>query len=291
MNLDQRKMSIVLILIYIICIAYTAYVLFSLQNDLIYSAQALVISELGKAQPIFIKLYLAIGATFLIGLGVLFYLFNNKGMEIIYVEKKDDEQKKKDTDKDSEDAKRTLDISSIHGALSSKAKSQEKIINDSLKEVCNVLEAGIGAFYMLKKDGSKNVLQMNGTYAMSLAESQRPTYELGEGLVGQVGLEKHSLIIDDIPEGYIKVVSGLGSASPTHILVSPVLYGNKVWGVVEIAAFTQFTKDHIEAVEKAFEMVTKKIFDKPKAEAKTTAKKEVKSTSKAAPNKKQNKKD
>lgn len=279
MNLDQRKLSIGLVLIYIVCVLITAYTLFTLQNDLIYKAQALTTSELGNAQPVFWKLYLVIGITTLVGVGVLLYLFNNKGMEIIYVEKKEEEKKKKNKEeKDKEDDSKTFDISSIHGAISSKTKSEEKLLADSLTEICKALDAGVGAFYMLKKDGSKSVLQMNATYAMSLAESQRPTFELGEGLVGQVGMEKQGLVVDDIPEGYIKVVSGLGSSSPTHIIVCPVMYGKELWGVVEIAAFTAFNNQHIEAIEKAFDAVTEKIFAK-KTEAETKAPSKAKSES------------
>ncbi len=279
MNLDQRKLSILLVLVYIVFIALTAFILFTLQDDLIYEAQVLVVSEIDNAHPVFIKLYLAVGATFLVGLGVLYYLFNNKGMEIIYVEKKEEDTSDDLSNSQEEDSQnKKLDLSSIQDTVTAKAKSEEKLLNESLMEICKGLEAGVGAFYMLKKDKSKSVLQMNATYAMSLAESQRPTYELGEGLVGQVGQEKQALIIDDIPEGYIKIVSGLGSSSPRYILISPVLYGDKVWGVVEIATFTKFTQEHVSAVEKAFQVVTKKLFEKTKTVKKTESSSESKTT-------------
>ena len=200
-------------------------------------------------------------------------------MEIIYVEKKEEDTSDDLSNSQEEDSQnKKLDLSSIQDTVTAKAKSEEKLLNESLMEICKGLEAGVGAFYMLKKDKSKSVLQMNATYAMSLAESQRPTYELGEGLVGQVGQEKQALIIDDIPEGYIKIVSGLGSSSPRYILISPVLYGDKVWGVVEIATFTKFTQEHVSAVEKAFQVVTKKLFEKTKTVKKTESSSESKTT-------------
>lgn len=283
MNLDQRKLSIGLVLIYIICVIITSYTLLTLQDNLIYQAQALTISELDNAEPVFLKLFLTVGITMIFSIGIVLYLLSNKGMEIIYVEKKEKKEEKVN-DEDSTTENKTFDLKSVNEIVSSKVKSDEKILTDSLTEVCKAMEAGVGAFYMLKKDGDKNVLQMNATYAMSLAESQRPTFELGEGLVGQVGLEKQALIIDDIPENYIKVISGLGSASPTHVLVSPVMYGEKLWGVVEIASFTTFSKQHIAAIDQAFKVVTKKILAK-KVEVEKANKTDVKETSETTKNK------
>lgn len=260
MKLDQRKISIVLVLIYLLCGVFAAYTLFTLENSLIYDSQALDVSELSNAKPVFYKLYFSIGLTLLVGLGILLYLLNNRAMEVIYVEKKDEKKNQEQDKKDEENSKKKFSITSIKDALSEKAKSDEKILSEGLVEICKSIEAGVGAYYTLMKDDNKKVLQMNATYAMSLGESQRPTFEMGEGLVGQVALEEKPIIIDDIPEGYIKIVSGLGSASPTHVLVCPVKYGDKLCGVAEIASFTAFNEEHLKAVEHAFEVITDRLF-------------------------------
>lgn len=282
--MDQRKVSIALVLVYILMVVYSAYALFGLQEKLVYEAQAISITDISNAQPVLRGLYLTIGITLIVGLVILLYVLNNKSLEVIYVEKKEDEKSKGESE-NSEDDKKTFDISSVKDALSKKAQSEEKILVEGLTQVCKTLEAGVGAFYMVKKDGSKKVLQMNATYAMSLAESQRPTFEYGEGLVGQVGQEEQPLIIDDLPEGYVKIVSGLGNASPTHVLLAPVKYGKQLCGVVEIATFSKLGKEHLKAVDTAFEVITNKLFaktEKPKAKVsasnakKGTEKKETK---------------
>lgn len=262
MNLDRRKLSIAFVLIYLLCGIFAAYTLFTLENNLIYDAQALTVSELSNAKPIFYKLYFGVGLVIVVGLGVFLYLLNNKGMEVIYVEKKDDKKDKNKDNQGDDSTSKSFDVASIKDALSVKSKSEEKILTDGLVQICKSLDAGVGAYYMLKKDGNKKVLQMNATYAMSLGESQRPTFEIGEGLIGQVALEQKPIIIDDIPEGYIKIVSGLGSASPTHVMVAPVKYGGNVCGVVEIASFTTFNKDQLKSVESAFEIITDKLYGK-----------------------------
>lgn len=273
MKLDQRKLSIVISLVYIISVLAVAYTLITLQNDLVYGSQALDISQISSAKPILAKLYIVSGISIIIGLGLVYFFFNNKTMDIIYVEKKDDKKKKSEDDKNKKEEAQKLDFSSIKDISVAKAKSEEKILTHGLTEVCKNLEAGAGAYYTVRTDGEKKVLQMNATYAMSLGESQRPTFEFGEGLVGQVAVEQKSIRLDDIPEGYIKIISGLGSASPTHVLLCPVKYGEDLCGVVEIASFTKFSDQHIDAVNEAFKIITGNLYGKasdkketPKAE-------------------------
>ncbi len=263
MKLDQRKLSMALVLVYIICVLFTTYTLFTLQDDLIYKQQALNISDLDLALPVFMQLYLAAGLTILFSLGLIYYFFNNKSMEIIYVEKKADVIEDADNEQTDESGNiKEFNIASLSELASNKVQSEDKLIGEGLNEICKNLEAGVGAFYVVRKDQDKKVLQMNATYAMSLAESQRPTYEFGEGLVGQVAVEQKPIKLDDIPEGYIKIISGLGSASPTHVLIIPVKFGNELCGVVEIASFTTFTEQHVKAVTDAFEIITNKLYGK-----------------------------
>lgn len=272
--MDQRKISIALVLVYIILVIFSAYTLFILQENLVYDAQAISITDIDNAKPVLNKLFLVIGFTLISGLGILLYLLNNKSLEIIYIEKKESQNKEDSNKSKDEEENKTFDVSSVKDAIGTKAQSEEKVLTEGLNQICKSLEAGVGAFYMVKKDGSKKVLQMNATYAMSLAESQRPTFEYGEGLVGQVAQEEKPLVIDDIPEGYVKVISGLGSASPTHVLLAPVKYGKQLCGVVEIATFTKLNEGHLKAVESSFELITNKLFSKSgqtKAKA-TTAK-------------------
>ncbi|MEQ8924784.1 MAG: hypothetical protein RLO81_03160, partial [Fulvivirga sp.] len=71
MKLDQRKVSIALVLVYIICGIYATYTLFTLQNDLIYDVQALEVSDLDSAAPVLNGLYFSMGLCILAGLAVL----------------------------------------------------------------------------------------------------------------------------------------------------------------------------------------------------------------------------
>jgi methyl-accepting chemotaxis protein len=96
-------------------------------------------------------------------------------------------------------------------------------------------------------------------YALSLGESASVEYEFGEGLIGQAAAEGRTLYVDDIPDGYIKIISGLGSASPRYLLIVPVKNQNEVLGVMEMAAFTDISEDKRKFVEEAAQLLVKNV--------------------------------
>ena len=76
MKLDQRTLSIALIVVYAVCLIISAYTLFTLKDDLI-SAQALDLNDVPAAGSVFTKLSFTLFVTLLIGLGAMVFLFNN----------------------------------------------------------------------------------------------------------------------------------------------------------------------------------------------------------------------
>lgn len=275
MKFEYRKLSIVLIAIYSACMIFTAYELFQLPDDLVYGSQVLSAGDLRAAGPVFIKLYVVVGATMIVGMAALVISLNKRSSEVIYVEKKKS-TRTQDGQEDSEDEENshTLDISVIKD-LVAKESDESRLAKSILTHICKHLEAGIGAFYTTSHEGDKRMVEMKASYALILGESETIRFEYGEGLVGQAALEEKTLIIDDIPEGYVKIVSGLGSATPTHLLVVPIKNGDKLYGVVEIASFTDLSKTDAEMVGAAFKQMTQKLFGTAKTAKKSeTAEKE-----------------
>ncbi|GAA0890386.1 hypothetical protein GCM10009122_00640 [Fulvivirga kasyanovii] len=260
MKFEYRKLSIVLIAIYSACMIFTAYELFQLPDDLVYGSQVLSAGDLKAAGPVFVKLYVVVGITMIVGMGALVISLNKRSSEVIYVEKKKS-TRTQDGQGDGEDDENshTLDISVIKDIVS-KESDESRLAKSILTYICKHLDAGIGAFYTTAQEGDKRMVEMKASYALILGESETIRFEYGEGLVGQAALEEKTLIIDDIPEGYIKIVSGLGSATPTHLLVVPIKNGDKLYGVVEIASFTDLGKTDAEMVGAAFKQMTQKLF-------------------------------
>jgi methyl-accepting chemotaxis protein len=65
--------------------------------------------------------------------------------------------------------------------------------------------------------------------------------------------------VDDVPDGYVKIVSGLGIASPRYLLIVPVKNQEQVLGVMEIATFTPLDENQRRFVEESAQLAASKI--------------------------------
>lgn len=108
--------------------------------------------------------------------------------------------------------------------------------------------ASYGAFYIRRGQGEKQRFVRIASYAGSEAIG-RSDVRMGEGLIGQAALENRIFQLDDLPESYIQISSGLGQAAAKSILVTPVAYENQVEAVFELASFESFSELHYELLE------------------------------------------
>jgi transcriptional regulator with GAF, ATPase, and Fis domain len=53
----------------------------------------------------------------------------------------------------------------------------------------------------------------------------------------------------------VEIKSGLGNSSPRYLILVPLIYQKKLFGVLEIASFKKIEKHHIEFVEKVGENI------------------------------------
>jgi signal transduction histidine kinase/DNA-binding response OmpR family regulator/HAMP domain-containing protein len=113
-----------------------------------------------------------------------------------------------------------------------------------LSELAPVVSAQQAVFYVL--DGSKDTSQLTllASYADKGQSAIGKQLGLGEGLVGQCGLEKQKILITHAPPDYIRISSGLGEAAPQSIIVLPILFEGLVKGVLELASFERFSSTH-----------------------------------------------
>ena len=73
---------------------------------------------------------------------------------------------------------------------------------------------------------------------------------IGEGLVGQAVLEREAIYINDVPESYVHISSGLGDASPKCVIILPLMYNDEVFGIIEMATFQNFEAHQVEFLNK-----------------------------------------
>ncbi len=120
-----------------------------------------------------------------------------------------------------------------------------------IQMLCRYLDAQVGTVYI--KENSQ--LMLVASYAYT--HRNRPQYkvEMGQGLVGQAVLEKQSITLTRVPDGYMDIVSGLGHAAPREIIAAPILYENRGIGVVEIGTAAPLTPAQIAFIDGAMENI------------------------------------
>lgn len=120
-----------------------------------------------------------------------------------------------------------------------------------IEYLATATQSTIGAFYLLQ--GSR--LSLLASYAFTLRRGGDSSFEIGESIVGQCALERKPFIVTDLPPDYVQVMSGLGQASPSSLIVFPVELDGQLLGVIELGSFHRFGEKEMEFVEKGREGV------------------------------------
>jgi CheY-like chemotaxis protein/signal transduction histidine kinase len=113
--------------------------------------------------------------------------------------------------------------------------------------------AGAGVFYLWRREAE--LLELIASYGFSEHKGVAHSYRLGEGLVGQCGLEKEVINLTEVPGDYLRITSSLGEAPPRAILVAPLLSKGALMGVIEIATFTPLSQTVRDLIDQLLPVV------------------------------------
>lgn len=122
----------------------------------------------------------------------------------------------------------------------------ETLCDNVISFLARYLQAQVGVFYVVRDDGSA---ELSASYAFTRRKSIDNRIAPGDGLVGQALKEKKTILLDQVPTGYLTVRSGTGELQPANIIVQPLVYENAVRGIVELGAFAPFNDDHLEFLQ------------------------------------------
>ena len=122
-----------------------------------------------------------------------------------------------------------------------------------MDELAPLVGAQHGTFFLSEPANGETQLRLIAGYGL-LADKAAPIqYRLGQSLIGQAARSKRSIVVADLPEGYVKISSGLGEAPPANLAVLPILFEDQVLGVIELASFTPFTPVQTDFLEQLTE--------------------------------------
>jgi len=155
----------------------------------------------------------------------------------------------------------SINVDNIKSALRS-AKNQEDILQLGLQSICKQLDAGQGAVYQVRQENDTRFVELTAGYALTMNENTTVRYNFGEGLIGQAATNAQLLYLDEVPDGYIKIISGLGSSSPRYLIIAPVKKEETVLGILEIASFSPYNADQRKFVEQGAQLIAETLSTK-----------------------------
>ncbi len=125
-----------------------------------------------------------------------------------------------------------------------------------ISEMVKYLKANQGGLFLLNDDDQNDsYLELVSCYAYERKKYQERRIEIGQTLVGQVFLEKKSVIMTQVPDEYVRITSGLGNSTPKCIIIIPMLFKDNVVGIIELASFKEYEEHEVNLLEKLSEII------------------------------------
>jgi methyl-accepting chemotaxis protein len=129
--------------------------------------------------------------------------------------------------------------------------------NETLIHVCKYIRASQGLLFTTETDdkdkGQK--LLLRAAYAYEDVNKVGQYFEIGDDLVGEAVLRKHTIHLNNLPANYLRVSSGLGTSTPFEVVLVPLCVQDEVIGVLELSTLNKFQPIDIEFLEKIGERV------------------------------------
>ncbi|MCB0430887.1 MAG: response regulator [Flavobacteriales bacterium] len=124
-------------------------------------------------------------------------------------------------------------------------KDLTPLCTDILSYLATFTSATVGTFYTTDLNGNQ---ELTAGYALNKKAYKNKVIEPGIGLVGQVALEQKIIRFNNLPKDYLQTTSGTGEANVTYLTGLPLIYNNKLVGVLELGTFEVIPEEHMRTL-------------------------------------------
>jgi methyl-accepting chemotaxis protein len=130
----------------------------------------------------------------------------------------------------------------------------------NIVDYSGAIQGGIFIIHENEDDDIEDVYyELTGSIAYNREKNMDAKFKVGEGLIGRCAYEKLTVYMEDVPENYVHITSGLGEANPRSILIVPAILDDKVYAIIELVSFDKFEDYKIKFIEKVGESIASTI--------------------------------
>jgi len=146
-------------------------------------------------------------------------------------------------------------IALFNDLLKNIPENEQEFGYQMISTLVKFLDANQGGFYVLEEEDENLFLSLTAHYAYNKRKYLTQRIPVGTDILGQTVQEKQTIVTKNVPQNYVLITSGLGEATPSHLLAVPLIHNGKVFGVLELASFQLFEPYEIEFVERISENI------------------------------------
>jgi len=133
--------------------------------------------------------------------------------------------------------------------LTQKTTDMKTLAEQLIQRVSLLINAQYGALYLHTSMIERDQFIHAASYAWEGRQTWKSSFVPGEGLLGQCAVNRKILSIENIPDDYITIGSGIGRTMPRQIIIVPILFEDRTLAVLEFAAVQPFQVSHKQLLE------------------------------------------
>lgn len=116
-------------------------------------------------------------------------------------------------------------------------------------ELVDFLNIELGGFYILNPEKQPSEYILSAAFAYNEEKIVNAAIPAGKGLIGTAASDKIAFYYDELPEDYLSIVTGFGQTPPKAMYIQPLITGDTVVGVLEMAALRPFSEYDIDFIK------------------------------------------
>lgn len=131
----------------------------------------------------------------------------------------------------------------------SKLSLRKEIAKTAINLIAEATKSAKGAIYIF--DLKKHNLKLFSSYAFVESEHLRTEFNMGEGIVGQVALQKTPILLKNINKIEDIIETGTTRQVPLTTYTHPIIYKGILFGVIEVASFEMYSNLILDYIKKS----------------------------------------